>query len=107
MHSLFEIYNDKSGEYRFRIKSVNNQIILSSEGYTSKQNAENAIASVQRNSKNPENFVRKLSKDGRHYFVIKAGNGKIIGKSPRYKSKTGLEGVIKVLENSDDLVCNH
>ncbi len=46
----FEIYTDKAGEYRFRLKAKNGQNILASEGYTTKQACENGIISVIRNA---------------------------------------------------------
>lgn len=46
----FEIYTDKAGEFRFRLKARNGQIIGVSEGYTSKAGAENGIASVKKNA---------------------------------------------------------
>ncbi len=48
----FEIYSDKSGEFRFRLKAKNGQIIAVSEGYTSKANCKNGIESVKKNSVN-------------------------------------------------------
>ena len=32
-HPKFEVYNDKKGEFRFRLKATNGQIIAVSEGY--------------------------------------------------------------------------
>ena len=46
----FEIYNDKSGEFRFRLKARNGEIILASEGYKTKASCENGIESVRKNS---------------------------------------------------------
>ena len=46
----FEIYLDKAGEYRFRLKARNGEIILSSEGYKAKPSCENGIASVRKNA---------------------------------------------------------
>ena len=46
----FEIYSDKSGEFRFRLKSSNGQIIAVSEGYVKKDSCKNGIESVKRNS---------------------------------------------------------
>lgn len=46
----FELYTDKSGEYRFRLKASNGEIILVSEGYKSKSNAMNGIKSVKSNA---------------------------------------------------------
>ncbi|MFA9379796.1 MAG: YegP family protein [Acetanaerobacterium sp.] len=46
----FELYSDKSGEYRFRLKARNGEIIAVSEGYKSKQSCENGIDSVRKNA---------------------------------------------------------
>ena len=47
----FEIYNDKAGEFRFRLKARNGEIILASEGYKTKAACENGIESVRKNAK--------------------------------------------------------
>lgn len=50
MAGKFELYVDKAGEYRFRLKAGNGEVIaLSSEGYTSKAGALNGIDSIRRN----------------------------------------------------------
>ena len=46
----FEIYNDKAGEFRFRLKARNGEIILASEGYKTKASCENGIESVRKNA---------------------------------------------------------
>lgn len=46
----FEIYNDKAGEFRFRLKARNGEIILASEGYKTKASCEKGIDSVRRNA---------------------------------------------------------
>ena len=48
MAHKFEIYKDKKGEYRVRFK-YNSEIMFSTEAYTSKSSAENAIASIKKN----------------------------------------------------------
>ncbi len=45
----FEVYADKSGEFRFRLKAKNGQIIATSEGYTTMKACSNGIASVKKN----------------------------------------------------------
>lgn len=45
----FEIYLDKAGEYRFRLKARNGEPILASEGYTAKASCKNGIESVRKN----------------------------------------------------------
>ena len=46
----FEIYKDKKDEFRFRLKAKNGEIILASEGYTSKAGCLNGIESVRKNA---------------------------------------------------------
>jgi len=49
-HPKFELYADKAGEFRFRLKAVNGEIIAVSEGYTAKASALNGIESVKSNA---------------------------------------------------------
>lgn len=49
-HPKFEIYIDKAGEYRFRLKATNGQIIAVSEGYKAIAGCINGIESVKKNA---------------------------------------------------------
>lgn len=46
----FEMYRDKAGSFRFRLKARNGEIIATSEGYTSRAACENGIESVRKNA---------------------------------------------------------
>lgn len=46
----FEVYTDKSGEYRFKLKAPNGEVIAVSEGYSSKKSCMNGIESVKKNA---------------------------------------------------------
>ena len=46
----FEIYKDKAGEFRFRLKARNGEIIAASEGYVKKDSCKNGIESVRKNA---------------------------------------------------------
>ncbi|MBU7042127.1 MAG: YegP family protein [Theionarchaea archaeon] len=46
----FEVYTDSSGEFRFRLKAPNGEIIAVSEGYTTKSACMNGIESVKKNA---------------------------------------------------------
>ena len=50
----FEIYTDKAGEIRFRLKATNGQIIGVSEGYKSMASCVNGIESVKKNAVEPK-----------------------------------------------------
>ena len=53
-HPKYELYTDKAGEYRWRLKARNGEPIGKSEGYKSKDNAENGIESVGKNAPEAE-----------------------------------------------------
>lgn len=46
----FEIYLDKKGEFRFRLKAKNGQIIATGEGYKAKASCKNGIESIKKNA---------------------------------------------------------
>ena len=48
MAGKFEIYKDKRGEFRFRLKASNGQNILASEGYKTKASCKKGIESIKR-----------------------------------------------------------
>lgn len=49
-HPKFEVYQDKAGEFRFRLKATNGQIIAVSEGYKAISGCMNGIESVKKNA---------------------------------------------------------
>lgn len=50
MAGKFEVYKDKSGGYRFRLKAGNGEVIASSESYKTKASAMNGVESVKKNA---------------------------------------------------------
>lgn len=53
-HPKFEIYKDKAGEFRFRLKAKNGEVIVTGESYTTKANCKNGVASVMKNAEDAE-----------------------------------------------------
>ena len=49
-HPKFEVYQDKAGEFRFRLKATNGQIVAVGEGYTTMKACQNGIASIKKNA---------------------------------------------------------
>jgi len=88
----FEIYKDKAGEFRFRLKAGNGEIILTGEGYKGKEGALNGIESVKKNAGDPARFEIKEAKNGGSFFVLKAANHQVIGQSQTYKSAAACDG---------------
>ena len=49
-HPKFEVYADKAGEFRFRLKATNGQVIAVSEGYKAIASCLNGVESVKKNA---------------------------------------------------------
>ncbi|MBW1641032.1 MULTISPECIES: YegP family protein [Microbacterium] len=54
MAGKFELYQSSNGEWRFRLKAGNGEVIATGEGYASKSGAVNGIDSVRRNAADAE-----------------------------------------------------
>lgn len=100
---MFEIYKDKAGEFRFRLKAKNGQNILASEGYKQKASCENGIESVRKNSQDDSKYDLKQGESGKWHFNLKATNGQVIGTSQSYESESGAKnGIASVKTNAPD-----
>lgn len=103
MSGKFEIYKDKAGEFRFRLKAGNGQIILASEGYKDRSGVNNGVDSVKKNATDSERFAKKESSSGKPYFVLRAGNNQVIGNSEMYESDEACDnGIASVMSNAPD-----
>lgn len=94
MAGKFRVFKGKNGEQYFNLLASNGQVILSSEGYKSMASCKNGIQSVIDNAAKENRFESRVAKDGRSYFVMKAGNGQEIGRSQMYKSNSGCSNGI-------------
>jgi uncharacterized protein len=100
MTSYFEIKRAADAQFMFNLKAGNNEIILTSQTYASKQAAEIGIASVKANSKDDGRYDRRTAADKSPYFVLTAGNAQVIGNSEMYSSVFSMEaGVASVKAN--------
>lgn len=98
--STFELYTDKAGEFRFRLKAGNGQTILANEGYAQKPSALNGIESVKKNAPDDARYERKQTASG-WSFNLKAANGQVIGTSEVYSSESAREnGIESVKKNA-------
>ncbi len=104
MAAKFEIKKSKDGKsFHFSLKSANGQIVLSSETYESKKNAEKGIASIKKNAANDKRYEQRKGKNDKPYFVLKANNGEVIGRSQMYASDKGVQkGIASVKKNAPD-----
>lgn len=101
MAARYELKASKGGKTMFNLLAANSQIVLTSETYDTKKAAQNGIKSVGKNAANENRFEVKTAKDGQFYFVLKATNGEVIGKSEMYKAMAGVKrGIASVQKNA-------
>ena len=96
----FLVSKRKNDEFQFVLKAGNGQIILASEGYSTKAACENGIESVRKNSQEDERFDKLEAKNGNPYFNLKASNGQIIGTSEMYESIAARDNGIESVKNN-------
>jgi uncharacterized protein len=93
----YEIKKTANGRFMFNLKAANHEVILTSEVYEQKASALGGIDSVRANGTQEANFEIKKSSGNQPYFVLKAANHEIIGKSEMYSSeaaaRNGIESV--------------
>ena len=99
----FVISIRKNGEFQFNLLATNGQVILSSEGYTTKPACLNGIESVKKNAAIEGRFECKVAKNGKPFFNLKASNGQIIGSSQMYASERTMKaGIASVMKNAPE-----
>ena len=103
MAAKYEMKKAKNGQFFFNLKAANGEVILTSETYKQRDGAEQGIESVKKNSGSEERFERKVAANGQHYFVLKAGNQEVIGKSETYSSSSAMaKGIASVKRNGPE-----
>lgn len=100
MAGKFEVKVAKNGKYHFSLKASNGQTILTSQMYATKSGCKNGVKSVMQNGSKEGMFDRRESESGKPYFVLKAANGQIVGRSQLYESERSLENGIKAVMNA-------
>jgi uncharacterized protein YegP (UPF0339 family) len=99
----FVVSTRSNGEFQFNLKAGNGQVILSSEGYSTKSACMNGIDSVRNNAGDDARYDRKESSNGKFYFNLKAANHQVIGSSQMYESEAGRDnGIESVKTNAPD-----
>ena len=97
----FEITMRKNGEFQFNLKASNGEVILTSEGYTTKSECLNGVESVKKNAVEEKRYEKLVAKNGKPYFTLKATNGQIIGQSQMYASERNRNnGINSVMKNA-------
>lgn len=90
----FELFVGENKQNYFRLRAGNGEIVLGSEGYSSKAAAQNGVASVKANGQNAANFQIIETVDGQFAIRLVAQNGEIIAKGESYVSKSNAQRAI-------------
>ena len=96
----YEIKTMRDGSFMWNLKAGNGEVILTSQKYKSKASAKKGIASVATNCGTDSCFERKVSKNKKPFFVLKAANNQIIGKSEMYEAERSRENGIKSVKKN-------
>lgn len=95
----FEINKDKAEQFRFNLMAGNGEIILRSEGYTTKANCKKGIEAVKVNA--PFDYQYERKDDEQNFrFNLKSTNGEVIGVSESYQSLSGRENGIESVKTN-------
>lgn len=94
----FIIRKSSNDQFYFNLWSAQEEIVLTSEMYTTKQGCKNGIESVKTNATDDKNYEKRISENGKYYFVLKAGNGEIIGVSKMYAYSTDRDNGIAIVK---------
>lgn len=83
---LFRSEND--GQFYFRVKATNGEIILASEGYESLGGARNGMQALKRSTQTSRGFSVKRAQNGEYYFNVTANNHAVLATSEMYSTKS-------------------
>ena len=100
MPAKYALKTTSDDQYMFNLRAANNQVILTSERYTSKSAAENGIDSVRANSPVDARYDRLTSSSSEPYFTLKAANGQVIGRSEMYASSAARDNGIESVKTN-------
>jgi len=98
MNPVFEVFKGSNGQFYFRLKSANREIILASEAYTTKASCLNGVQSVKNHSPFDRYFSKLTARNGQYYFTLSASNGEVIGVSEMYTTEYGRNNGIEAVK---------
>jgi hypothetical protein len=89
---IFEIFSSQSGDkFYFRLKTDDGNVVLSSQGYASKDSCKNGTTSVKNNAGEDDNYEIKQSSNGKWFYNLLAKNKQVIGTSQMFDSEEAME----------------
>ena len=100
MSPTYVLKTTSDEQFMFNLRAANGEVILTSERYKAKASALKGIESVKANASDDHRYDRRASTADEPYFVLKAANGEVIGKSEMYSSSQARDkGIASVKAN--------
>jgi hypothetical protein len=90
----FQVFKGLDGSYYFHLRAENGEIVLQSQGYTRRSSALSGTSSVRTNGPTAARYEVRDAANGQAYFVLKAGNGQVIGVSETFASRANAERAV-------------
>lgn len=99
----FQVFKSSTkNEYYYLLKATgNSQLILSCQGFSSKQKCLDAIQYIREKAADND-FYERTSSYLNYIFVIKAPDGTLIGKSEHYTIESARENSIEMIKNGSE-----
>lgn len=95
----FETVRGSDGKTYVHLRAANGQIVLQTQGYSSRGAAEDGIEAIEDAAVDADRFEVFEGADGQHTFRLTARNGAILGRGEMYASKSNaLRGAARVRE---------
>jgi len=96
----FELYKDKAGEFRWRLKEGDTTLATGGQGYKAKADAKHGIESVQKSATDDKMKFEVYTDDKKdHRWRLKASNGQIIASSSgSFKSEAEAEKAVATVK---------
>lgn len=95
----FETFFQENGKYGFQFLDEAGEAIFFGKTYTSEKSRDTGLKSVIRTAIHPERYETAVSKQGMHYFILKSGNHREIGRSALFATESGMNEKMNLLRS--------
>lgn len=100
MPAKFAIFpSHDNSQYYYRLESSNGELLLSGEGFNSRESCLRGIGRVKENAPYYSRYVRKNAA-AQYGFQLKSASGEIIGQSGKYRTGAARENGIENVKES-------
>jgi uncharacterized protein YegP (UPF0339 family) len=101
----YQLIEGHDGAFMFTLRAGNHETVFSSAVFWSRQAALDGVALLRELSQQRERFVRRDDDNGNEWFELLADDGRVLGRSEAYASRSGLmAGIASVQRNAQATV---